>query len=162
MEKVQYNKMQVIALDKGDGTQAFSIVEDGMVGSVLTVKQPYASMLVYGTKKFEYRGWKLPEDMIGEIIYIHAGMQVMKEKVNVSDELYERTLEDVERENLYGCIVGCVVFGEPEKTANGYAWPVKSFSKLNEPIRNVKGYLGIWKFMVEKTKSKSYDCKNRK
>jgi hypothetical protein len=154
MLEVQYNKMQVIALDKGDGTQAFSIVEDGMVGSALTVKQPYASMLVYGSKKFEYRSWKLPEDMTGEIIYIHAGAMVLKEKVNVSDELYESTLEDVERENLQGCIVGCVVFGKPEKTATGYAWPVIDFIKLEEPIRNVKGHLGIWKFKVRKESDK--------
>jgi len=154
MEKVTYNKMQVLMLDTGPGSQAFSVIEDGAVGKAITVKQPYASMLVTGKKKFEYRSWKLQDDLTDSVIFIHAGKSVLKERVNVTDELYVRTLEDVNEEDLYGCIIGCVAFGKPEKTLRGYAWPVKSFRKLDEPIRNVKGHLGIWEFMVSKESDK--------
>lgn len=154
MIEIQYNGIRLIVMDIGEGKQVFSVIEENAVGNALTVKQPYASMLVTGNKKFEYRSWKLQDIMEGEILYIHAGMKVLEKKVNVSDELYRRALEKVEKENLFGCIVGCVVFGHPEKTTNGYAWTVKSFFKFDEPIRNVKGNLGIWKFKVCKETDK--------
>lgn len=42
----------------------------------LTVKQPWAALIVSGTKRVENRSWKCGEVMIGERIAIHAGLAV--------------------------------------------------------------------------------------
>jgi len=39
---------------------------------ILTVREPFASALVHGIKKAEYRSWKIPS---GTKVWIHAGMQ---------------------------------------------------------------------------------------
>ena len=39
---------------------------------ILTVREPFASALVHGIKKAEYRSWKIPA---GSKVWIHAGMQ---------------------------------------------------------------------------------------
>lgn len=39
---------------------------------ILTVREPFASALVHGIKRFEYRSWKIPA---GYKVWIHAGMQ---------------------------------------------------------------------------------------
>lgn len=39
---------------------------------ILTVREPFASALVHGIKKAEYRSWKIPK---GSKVWIHAGLQ---------------------------------------------------------------------------------------
>jgi hypothetical protein len=39
----------------------------------LSVRQPYASLIVAGIKKVENRSWRPPEAIIGDVIAIHAG-----------------------------------------------------------------------------------------
>lgn len=39
----------------------------------LTVRQPWANAIAYGTKRVENRGWMLPERVVGQLIAIHAG-----------------------------------------------------------------------------------------
>jgi hypothetical protein len=39
----------------------------------LTVRQPWASAIAYGTKRVENRGWSLPARFAGKLIAIHAG-----------------------------------------------------------------------------------------
>lgn len=118
--------------------------------SVLTVKQPYASMLVSGAKKYEFRNWKLPEKYIGKWMMIHAGKSVLKTKVKVSDSCYKFFLDYAKEQRLFSCIVGAVRFGPPELSDTpfftGLRWPVQEcFSLLSGPIRNIKGHEKIWK-----------------
>lgn len=40
----------------------------------ITIKQPWASLIVEGTKDVENRSWKCPEKYIGQRVLIHAGM----------------------------------------------------------------------------------------
>lgn len=49
----------------------------GLEFPVLTVHQPYALMLVKGVKKIEYRNWKLPQQYVGQRIFIHAGRDLL-------------------------------------------------------------------------------------
>lgn len=39
---------------------------------ILTVREPFASALVHGVKKAEYRSWKIPA---GTRVWIHSGLQ---------------------------------------------------------------------------------------
>lgn len=117
--------------------------------SVLTVQQPYASMLVSDAKRHEFRGWKLPEKCIGEWILIHSGKNVLKAKVKVSDSCYKFFLDYARNEQLFGCIVGAVRFGASELSDTpiftGYRWPVQECFRLNAPIRNIRGKQGLWR-----------------
>lgn len=39
----------------------------------LTIWQPWASLIAAGCKPYEWRGWRVPRNMIGRRIGIHAG-----------------------------------------------------------------------------------------
>ena len=51
---------------------------------VITLKQPWASLVAYGYKKYEFRSWKLKYR--GDII-IHAGLGVDKEAMDKVKDL---------------------------------------------------------------------------
>lgn len=122
---------------------------EGQSFSVLTVQQPYASMLVSDAKRHEFRCWKLPEKYIGEWILIHSGKNVLKAKVKVSDSCYKFFLDYARNEQLFGCIVGAVRFGASELSDTpiftGYRWPVQECVRLNAPIRDIRGKQGLWR-----------------
>ncbi|MFN7400336.1 MAG: ASCH domain-containing protein [Sandaracinobacter sp.] len=39
----------------------------------LTLWQPWASLVVFGAKPYEFRGWRPPVSLVGQRIVIHAG-----------------------------------------------------------------------------------------
>jgi hypothetical protein len=39
----------------------------------ITIWQPWASLIITGAKRFEFRGWHAPKRLIGQRIAIHAG-----------------------------------------------------------------------------------------
>lgn len=41
----------------------------------VTVWQPWASLIAYGWKPFEFRGWRAPRAYVGKRIAIHAGVR---------------------------------------------------------------------------------------
>ena len=127
---------------------------EGALCNALTVRQPYALMLVNGTKKFEYRSWELPWqlcDVEKSIpVFIHAGKQVKKERVDVEENEYCKYLAEAREQELFGCIIGAVFFGKPLKLAHGYAWPVDLSLKFDYPARDIKGWLKIWQFWMRK------------
>jgi activating signal cointegrator 1 len=41
----------------------------------LTIYQPWASLIAYGFKEFETRGWPAPQKYVGQLIAIHAAKQ---------------------------------------------------------------------------------------
>ncbi len=119
---------------------------------VLTVMQPYASLLVSGLKAYEFRSYRLPEHLIGKPVLIHAGAKPMNAIVKVSKQIYDCFLFEARMDDLFKCIVGVVVFGEPEISDTpiftGYRWPVKDCFKFKEPIRNIRGQQKIWKLGI--------------
>lgn len=118
----------------------------------LTVRQPYALMLVNGEKHFEYRNWMIPMELIGEIVYIHAGMQVLRQIIDVKEDDYKRNLIAARENNMFGCLIGTVVFGTPVESAHGYKWPVLAQTQFKEPVRNVRGSLKFWQFELRSTR----------
>ena len=125
---------------------------------VLTIKQPWASLIIENYKKYEFRGWKT--NYRGKIL-IHAGMNIEKDM-----------LKRFENYNL-NCITGAII-GEAElvdcilvdkklndelisidKAVYGksnhvekYAWKLKNIKKYKEPIY-IKGKLGLWNYEVK-------------
>ncbi len=120
--------------------------------NVLTVMQPYASMLVDGAKGYEFRGHPLPERFISEPILIHAGARILKPRIKVSEEIYNYYLNEAIKNDLFKCIIGVVVFGESELSDapifTGYRWPVREFRRIGFPIRDIRGQQGIWKIRL--------------
>jgi len=125
---------------------------------VLTIKQPWATLIVEGYKKYEFRSWKTKYR--GKIL-IHAGLSLEKD----ADERFK----DYNLNHEYGCIIGeaeitdCILVDEKfnnelrkinplvyarSNHAETYAWKLEKVKKYEKPIY-VKGKLGLWNYEVE-------------
>lgn len=120
---------------------------------VITLKQPWATLVAEGLKKYEFRSWKL--NYRGEIL-IHAGkgvdLDAMKKfehlnleypksrilaKVSIVDciKLDPEVNEKIIRENE-------LVYGH-KFDRTGYAWKLENLEKVN--CKNeISGKQGIW------------------
>ena len=124
---------------------------------VLSIKEPWASLIMNGTKKIETRSWKTKYR--GEI-YIHASLS--KAKIT-KPEVYE-LIKDMNFKcgyiickcNLVDCIYMTDEYVNDMKTnhyeeyicghyeVGRYAWIVEDV-RLIEPIE-AKGKLGLWNY----------------
>ena len=121
---------------------------------VLTIKQPWASLIINQYKKYEFRSWKT--NYRGKIL-IHAGLSMENNMLN--------KLEDFNLKYYKGAIIGeaelvdCILVDEkfdkklrkinPIVYGNNhvgvYAWKLENIKKYNEPIY-IKGKLGLWNY----------------
>lgn len=124
----------------------------------LTIKNPWATLIIEGYKKYEFRSWKTKYR--GKIL-IHTSINPDKkiidnfENLNLNYqngyiigeaeiidciEVTKEFEEKLVRENkqVYGMTVG----------RGGYAWKLENVVKYNKPIP-IKGKLGLWEY--EKT-----------
>ncbi|MDD4027929.1 MAG: ASCH domain-containing protein [Bacilli bacterium] len=120
---------------------------------VITLKQPWASLIVNGYKKYEFRFWKT--NYRGEL-YIHAGKGIDKEgmkrveslnlkypksriigKVIIEDciELNDKVNKKINSENEF-------IYGK-DINRKGYAWVIKESELLNIE-KEINGKLGLW------------------
>lgn len=125
---------------------------------VLTLKQPWASLVANGYKIYEFRSWKTKYR--GEIL-IHAGCGVDKEwldkvkdygidfpkKKILCKVVLEDCLEIDDKLNKEILKLDKNVYGE--KIRDGYAWKLGKVTKL-EIEEKVNGQLGIWNYDVDK------------
>lgn len=125
---------------------------------VITLKQPWATLVAEGLKKYEFRSWKL--NYRGEIL-IHAGKGVdanaMKKfehlnlkypqskivaKVKILDciELNDKINKQIIEENE-------LVYGH-KYDRTGYAWELELIEMINDN-KEVCGKQGIWNLEKE-------------
>jgi hypothetical protein len=124
----------------------------------LSIKEPFASELVYGNKTTETRSWACPKKYIGTTIFIHASKKPDK-NTNEAKYIYEHRKITHE-----GCVIGmgrikacrqmtkeyCDYMRErdPDNYKTGfyepgrYAWEFENIVPL-EPTEK-KGKLGLW------------------
>ena len=118
----------------------------------ITIKEPFASLIIEGHKKYEYRSWKTKYR--GKIL-IHAGLGKYPGDMSRFDS-YEFSpnkgfiLGEAE-------IVDCILVTEEikkellkedpiiNKHAEGYAFKLANIKKYNKPIP-AKGKLSLWEF----------------
>lgn len=130
---------------------------------VLSVRQPYASLLVSGVKDTENRSRRT--NFRGTVL-IHASAK-MHEVVNYLREVPPTALVsfeckilqaaiDVEEEQSLGAIIGsvdivdCVQNHPSEWAIKGlWHWVCANARRFDHPIRKVKGKLGIWEWEGE-------------
>ncbi len=125
---------------------------------VLTLKQPWASLVANGYKVYEFRSWKTKYR--GEIL-IHAGSGVDREWLNKNKDknidfpkkkilckvVIEDCLELDEKLNKEINTLDENVYGRKERT--GYAWKLGKVTKLNID-EEINGQLGLWNYDVDK------------
>ena len=120
----------------------------------LTIKQPWASLIVNKYKLYEFRSWKT--NYRGKIL-IHAGLSTDKKYINL--------LSDYNLDYINGAIIGeadivdCILVDEKfSKNLNSlnklvyhhdytglYAWQLDNIKLYKEPFY-IKGKLGLWNY----------------
>ena len=121
---------------------------------VLTVKQPFASLIANGYKTYEFRSWKTKYR--GEL-YIHAGKGVDKKCMDMVKD-YNLDYPSgyiIAKVNLTDCILVDDEFNEKLNKDNPkvythdytgyYAWCLEDIKILNNPIKT-NGKLSIWNY----------------
>ena len=122
---------------------------------VITLKQPWATLVAEGLKKYEFRSWKL--NYRGEIL-IHAGkgvdLDAMKKFEHLNLEypkskiigkvVIEDCLELTDELNFQISKDNPLIYGKGKKR-KGYAWKLGKVTKLNIE-EEIKGKLGLWEY----------------
>jgi len=135
----------------------YDIIFLGDIMKVITIKQPYASLIAEGYKEYEFRTWRTKYH--GDIL-IHAGKSV--------DRLAMEKFKHLNLDYPVGCIIAkakitdCVYIDEDMRkkllkkdplvysgvikdlTWNGYGFKLESVKKIN-PIY-VNGKLSLWDY----------------
>lgn len=126
---------------------------------VVTLKQPWATLVAEGIKQYEFRSWKY--NYRGKIL-IHAGTGIDKEALEKCNHLNlnypkKRIIAEID-------IVDCIALDEEKskeinqknpsiygnKIRNGYAWKLENVKKINID-EEIPGKQGIWNYERKKT-----------
>lgn len=122
---------------------------------VLTIKEPWASLIINGYKEYEFRNWKT--NYRGKIL-IHAGLGIDKDIINefssynvnyskgaIIGEAYITDCIKVS-ENFINelCKIDSTVY-DKRNYSEKYAWKLENIKKYNKPIY-IKGKLGLWNY----------------
>ena len=126
---------------------------------VLTIKNPWATLIDDGYKKYEFRSWKT--NYRGKIL-IHAGLSLEKDMLlrfkNYNLDCINGAI--IGEADLVGCIlvneefnnklkyIDPIVYGKSNHTET-YAWKLENVKKYDKPIY-VKGKLGLWNYEEHK------------
>lgn len=117
----------------------------------LTIKQPWADRVIFGTKRVENRTWKPPDWMIGKQIAIHAGKAL--------DGPYEPGETNT---GIRGAVIGVAKIArivQPNEKKHGldrtqlrewwdphqFGWVLKDVWAIETPLF-IRGALGLWDF----------------
>ena len=124
----------------------------------LTIKQPWASLITEGYKKYEFRSWKT--NYRGKIL-IHSGLSLEKD---MQERFKDYNLDYqlgyiIGEEEIVDCIlvdekfneelrnIDPIVYGRSNHVEN-YAWKLENIKKYDNPIP-CKGKLGLWNYEGE-------------
>ena len=124
----------------------------------LTIKQPWATLIIQGNKRYEFRSWKT--NYRGDLL-IHAGKGIDKEAV---ERLKDYLPKELPKGKILGqvTLVDCIKceqkFREELKKENKdiysksifkeeYAWKVENIKKFDKPIE-ANGKLSLWEYDI--------------
>ena len=124
----------------------------------ITIKQPWASLIVHGIKDNENRTWPCPDKYIGQRVLIHASLKPDREPYmifnDVQADAIDNCIMDVcgyykQTGAIIGSveIVGCSINHPSIWAEKGcWNWVLKNAVLFDKPIENVKGKLGFWEY----------------
>lgn len=116
---------------------------------VLTLKQPWATLISEGLKEYEFRSWNT--NYRGKLL-IHAGVSIDKEEIKKYNYDYTKS-RIVALVELVDCIKiddkfnrmikdkNSIVYGSKDR--EGYAWKLRLIKKIDDN-NEIKGKLGLW------------------
>lgn len=122
---------------------------------VLTIREPWSSLIVSGYKMYEFRSWKT--NYRGKIL-IHAGLNIEKEMI---DRFKDYNLNYVKgaiigEAELVDCLlvdkkfsdelrkIDPIVYGKSNHV-EAYAWKLDNIKKYDKVVYT-KGKLGLWNY----------------
>ena len=122
---------------------------------VLTIKEPWATLIINKYKEYEFRSWKT--NYRGKIL-IHSGLSMEKEILKrfndynldinpgyIIGEAYITDCIKVDKEfNEYLNQLNPTIYGRSNHVEN-YAWKLENVKKYDKPIPT-KGKLGLWNY----------------
>ena len=123
---------------------------------VLTIKQPWATLIMQGDKRFEFRSWQTKYR--GNLL-IHAGEGIDKEAMKRLEKYLPKKLpygKILGKVKLVDCIKMSPEFKELLLKENSdiytkssfqenYGWQVSDVEVFENPI-DVKGHLSLWEY----------------
>ena len=129
---------------------------------VLTIKQPWVTLIMQGNKRFEFRCWQTKYR--GEML-IHAGKEIDKEAVKRLSKYLPKELPQgkiLGKVALVDCIKMTPKFKKELLKENSdiytkssfqekYGWQLEDVNVFNKPI-GAKGHLSLWEYDLEKVK----------
>lgn len=127
---------------------------------VLTIKQPWATLIMQGYKRFEFRSWQTKYR--GDLL-IHAGKGIDKEAIKRLEKYLPKELltgKILEKVTLVDCIKMSPEFKERLLKENkdiyakssfqeNYGWQMDNVQVFKEPIET-KDHLSLWEYNIEK------------
>ena len=121
----------------------------------LTIKEPWATLIIEGYKEYEFRSWKT--NYRGKIL-IHAGMSIEKDMLErfKNYNLKYSKGKIIGEATLVDCILVDEIFNDKLRKydpvvygksnhVKAYAWKLENIKKYKTPI-SVKGQLGLWNY----------------
>ena len=121
----------------------------------LTIKEPWASLIINGYKEYEFRSWKT--NYRGKIL-IHAGKSLEQENAKKfkAYNLEYGCGEIIGEAELVDCIKVTEQFNQELIKENklvyensghvqNYAWKLKNIKKYDKKIK-INGKLGLWNY----------------
>lgn len=129
---------------------------------VLTLRQPWATLVAEGIKKYEFRSWKT--NYRGKVL-IHAGTGIDKDDMKKYEHMNldfpsRRIIAVVEIEDcleldkdLNKKIISENNIAYGHKIRTGYAWKLKNIKKIDYG-KEVNGKLGLWNIDLDEEKIK--------
>lgn len=127
---------------------------------VITLKQPWATLVAEGIKKYEFRSWKTKYR--GKVL-IHAGAGVEKKEMERFKNLnlsypskkiiavveIEDCLELTDELNKKIIAENNIAYGN--KYRDGYAWKLSNVKKIDLD-KSINGQLGLWNYDIDYNK----------
>lgn len=124
---------------------------------IITLKQPWASLVAYGIKKYEFRTWKT--NYRGKLLihagagidkdemkkYVDLGIDFPKSKIIAIVDLVDCCLLDDEL-NKKIILENNIAYGNKIRT--GYAWKLDNVKMINIDEK-INGQLGLWNYDYE-------------
>ena len=129
---------------------------------VLTIKQPWATLIMQGDKRFEFRSWQTKYR--GDLL-IHAGKGIDK---NAMKRLAKYLPDEIPLGKILGkvtlvdCIRMCPEFKEmllkensdiytKSSFSENFGWQVENVQVFDEPTE-AKGHLSLWEYYIDDPK----------
>ena len=126
---------------------------------VLTIKQPWATLIMQGDKRFEFRSWQTK--YMGDLL-IHAGKGIDK---NAMKRLAKYLPDEIPLGKILGkvtlvdCIRMCSEFKEmllkensdiytKSSFSENFGWQVEDVQVFDKPIE-AKGHLSLWEYDID-------------